>query len=99
MKPWAAFAALLLFGVVPTLAQQSPESLERSATVRGEMDVLELEQEVDKQLLREAMLTLGRASLSQGGDEATRRLNKDTLEDFVQSKKLVVLKRAVELKR
>ena len=95
MKTWPVLAALLVLGAVPTRAQQSSDSSERSATIRGEMDLLELEREVDKQLLREAMIKVGQVRMSKQQDEAEVA----ALEAFIQSKKSAVVERVVALKR
>ncbi len=98
----AASALLLAFGI-PARAQQQPAP-PRNENVQTEL--IELEQDVDKALLREAMMLLGRKNLKPSSerptsDEARKREAEDAavLEDYIQRKKQAIIERAGELRK
>src|SRR4051812_19688127 len=98
MKTWVAFAVVLVLGVVPARAQQQ-------ASETSEIELLRLEQDVDKTLLQEALLALGRKSMSQTpdrpGPDAAKQREQETvaLRKFIDDKKEAYTRRADELKR
>lgn len=102
MKTWAAFTVLLVLGTVPTRAGEK----DKAATLRGEIEFLELQRDVDKTLLREAMLLAGRGEMQAMADplnaEEARKQSKverDALEKFIEGKREAVIERTSELKR
>jgi hypothetical protein len=100
MKTWPVLVAFLILSAVPSRAQQPGEALEKSARIRGEMDILALEQEVDTQLLREALITRGHVGMSGRRDEAAKQAEVaiEVLERFIKDKKHAIVERAIELK-
>jgi hypothetical protein len=100
MRILATLVLLLAFGVPARAQQQSPPQAEK---VQSEL--LELEQEVDRTLLREAMLLLGRKGLRPSSerptsDEARKREAEDAvvLEEYIQRKKRDIVERANSLR-
>src|SRR5262249_50093504 len=80
-------------------------SVPASAQPPAEIELLELEQDVDKTLLREAMLNLGRLTLSQAtAQEVPAELRKrhaaevEALKEFIAEKKDAFSRRSDELK-
>src|SRR5258707_10086876 len=103
MKILTPFALLLLLGY-PVMAQQGQPAPSEDNTVRTEL--LMLEQDVDKTLLREAMLQLGRKALIPRSErpidaEAKKREESDTrsLQDFIESKKAAIAERSTEMRK
>jgi hypothetical protein len=93
MRTWAALAVFLTL-CVPATAQPP-----------GEVELLELEQDVDKTLLREAMLNLGRLDLKQAtGRDVTDGVRKrdaadaEALKQFIAEKKHAFSRRSDVLK-
>ena len=102
MKHLAPFALLLLLGGNPARAQQQQPAPTQGSRIRREL--LELEQEVDKTLLREAMLALGRKELRPtserpGDDPAKLRDEEDIkrLRFFIEEKKAAIEERSSAL--
>ena len=98
MKTRLALAALLALAVAPSEAQEPDESVR--------LELAELEQDVDKTLLREAMLLLGRKALVPSSerptsDEDRKREAEDArqLEEYIQRKKQALIQRSAELKK
>jgi len=100
MKTWTAFALLLVLAPTPAKAQQAKEP-EKKASDTAEIEMLELKQDVDKTLLREALLLLGRGreGMTQSGGRAERREagEIDALKKFVDEKEHAYIQRAGEL--
>jgi spore germination protein GerM len=103
MKILPPFALLLLLGY-PVMAQQAQPAPSEDNTVRTEL--LMLEQDVDKTLLREAMLQLGRKALiprSERPNDADARKREESdarhLMDFIESKKVTIAERATEMRK
>jgi hypothetical protein len=101
MKILAAFTLLLGLGLAPARAQQPAPPPDDKA----QLELLELEQEVDKTLLREAMLLLGRKGLKPASerpttDEARQRDDRDshTLEVYIQERKQKMAERSAASK-
>jgi hypothetical protein len=106
MKIWPAFAMVLALGVIPARAQQQANEPEKSISQDGEIELLELEQEVDKTLLREALLLLGRARMrplqEQGKVEEFREREAEAvaaLKEYIEQKKHTFTRRSDELKK
>lgn len=111
MKRLAATALLLVFGGVPAHAQfgGSGGTPPKPATRREEnvqLRLLEIAQEVDETLLREAMLTLGRLNMTAKPDqpdaESTRKrkdldAEKGALTEFIEQRTHAITERAAEL--
>lgn len=102
MKTLAAFAVLLVLGVLPARAEDD----DKVATLRGELQLLELGRDVDKALLREAMMTAGRAAMGQtakrpDSEEARKRFAVESaaLDEFIKAKSEAVLKRTAVLEK
>src|SRR4051812_44358676 len=81
MKTWPAFSVLLVLCVGTSRAQEKPAPI---LDDKVELELAELEQDVDKTLLREAMLLLGRKGLvplseRPTSEEARQREDEDTL--------------------
>src|SRR4051794_12919486 len=102
MKTWTALALLLILGGVSARAEDN----DKVATLRGEIELSEIERDVDKELLREAMMLAGRARMRETADrtdsvEARKRsqAESDALEVFIQTKKVAVVERTAELKK
>ncbi len=103
MKTWSAVAILLVLAIVPSRAQEKP-SPDVDESVH--LDFLELEQDVDKTLLREAMLLQGRNGLKPSSerpssDDDRRRAEVDNhrLREYIQAKKQAIGQRSDELKK
>src|SRR4051794_23243224 len=102
MKTSTAFMLVLVLVVAPARAEDD----DKAAALRGEIEVSELERDVDKDLLREALLLAGRAGMGQAADrpesdEARKRDQADllALQEYIQVKRLAVVKRTAELRR
>jgi hypothetical protein len=89
----AAFALVALF-CVPASAQQSPPRY-------VERELLAIEQEVDKALLKEALLQLGHARMKGApeGKAEAQKYEKEArdLEEYIASKKEAIVARASEM--
>ena len=103
MKTWPALAVLLVLAVAPSWAQEQPAPDQDD---KVQLELAELEQDVDKTLLREAMLLLGRKGLMPSSerptsDEDRRREAEDAhqLEEYIQRKKQALIERSAELKK
>lgn len=110
MKAWTAFALVLVLGVVPANAEaqeQDKKPEDNQASVSSRIELLELEQDVDKTLLHDAMLQLGRSSLRQmpdrpGFDDRMRerqQANVAALKEVIEEKKHAYTRRSDELKK
>ncbi len=64
----------------------------------GETEVSQLELDVDKELLREAMMLVGRARMRQAGSEQAQK-QLQNLEEFIKAKKVAVIERTANLKK
>jgi hypothetical protein len=99
MKSLPSFALVVLFGV-PATAQQLPAQRQPPAQrLSIEVELLELEQEVDKSILREALSLLGRKGMIPSPSLANTKDADDVavLRDFVAKKKEAIITRAAEL--
>jgi hypothetical protein len=103
MKSWAAYVVVLVLGA-PAAAQQAGGP-ERRVAESGEVELLELEQDVDAALLRQAMMRLGGLAMKpaqdrERSDEARKREAEEVavLNDFIQEKRKAFTRRAAELK-
>jgi hypothetical protein len=101
MKTCALLAVVLVLAVDPVRADE-PDKL---TSLRGEIEFLEIEQDVDKTLLREAMLNLGRNTMaglagSPPTEERKMRIEAELagLEKFIAAKKAAVLERSAVLR-
>jgi hypothetical protein len=96
MKTLTAFTVVLTLGIVSALADEP----DKANALRGEIEVLQIQQDVDKTLLNEALLLVDRARLKLMAETArTEAAVKNTaLEVFIKEKSEAVAKRAAELK-
>jgi len=108
MKTCTAFALLLVLGVIPAKAQeQDKKPEENQASVSSRIELLELEQDVDKTLLHDAMLQLGRSSLRKMPDRPgfenrfmeAQQANVAALKELIEDKKHAYTRRSDELKK
>src|SRR5947209_1470186 len=97
MKTCALIAVSLVLGVDSARADE-PDKL---TSLRGEIEFLEIEHDVDKTLMREAMLNLGRntmAGLAGSPPTEAMRLRIEAelagLEKFIAAKKVALLDRS-----
>ena len=117
MTTRVAFAFLLIFGVqangqqggfpatgVQARGQQQPQ-LVPSQENQVQLELLELEQDADKALMKEAILLLGRKGLKLSSErptdkEAMKREvdDVDSLKAFIEEKKASIIKRSTEMK-
>ena len=102
MKTLTAFALLLMFGLTANAQQSQQPPVDQSSRIRREL--LELEQETDKMLLRESFLILGRKELrplaERPADDRSRNLETqylDTLNRFIEDKKKAMVERAAAM--
>ncbi|GAC1450402.1 MAG: hypothetical protein NVSMB9_34820 [Isosphaeraceae bacterium] len=100
MKTWTAFALLLVLGSLPVLADEK----DKVATLRGEIELLKIQRDVDKTLLREAMLLEGRRVMkprtTPPNDDRARKLVEEEqviLKNFIDRKRDDLVKRTLEL--
>src|SRR4051812_33257524 len=101
MKTRIIFAVLLLLAGVPTRANDEDDG-NKAARSPGDLELMEIAQEVDKALLREAMLQIGRQRMELPGPGDQRQLSAaraDHLEHFINEKKQAIVARAAELKQ
>lgn len=120
MKTLAAFAVLLVLAVVPSRADDKITTLrdeiehlqihrgdeDKGSALQGEIELLQIQQDVDKTLLREAMMVAGRARFVRMADrpdtdEAKKRaaVEAEVVEVFIREKQEAVLRRTAELKK
>ncbi|WP_435020714.1 hypothetical protein TA3x_001979 [Tundrisphaera sp. TA3] len=98
----ATFAAMLLvFGVCPTQAQFGGGGLPATPLIDpAEAKLLQIEQDTDETLLREALLALGKRELrrpSERGSKAEEQAATDALNEFIQAKKVAIIERAAKM--
>jgi hypothetical protein len=96
MKTPTAFTVVLTLGIVSALADE-PDKVN---ALRGEVEVLQIQQDVDKTLLNEALLLVGRARMKLIAETARTgaAVENTALEAFIKEKSEAVAKRAAELK-
>src|SRR3954451_4311578 len=102
MRTRFVFAAVLALGIVTAKAQQQANEPETPVSQDGEIELLQLEQEVDKTLLREGMLRLGRAGMRPGKIEEDRGPEAEAvaaLKKYIEEKKHAFTQRSEELKK
>ena len=99
MKIFAAVASLLVLGSIQAPAQQPQPAPSQDEKVQ--LELLEIEQDVDKTLLREAMLTLGRKGQVRTPEVAQKReaAETDLLKDYIAEKKTAIIGRAADLQK
>jgi hypothetical protein len=107
MKRLTAFAMVVL-SCAPATAQTSPRAqqpaVQRQAQAQAqgiEVELLEMEQDVDKSILREALLLLGRAGMTPGPQQGKLQADEDVaaMRAFVEKKKEAIIARDAELKK
>lgn len=97
MKTWTALALLLALGVAPAKGQGRTEEPEKTASLPAEIELLELEQDVDRGLIREALVTIARSSVRRRSVSSDDK-ELDALKEFVEVTKHHFLARAAEIR-
>src|SRR4051794_6112202 len=101
MKCLSSFASVILF-CIPAAAQQPPAQGQTPTQRQSiEVELLELEQDVDKSILREALLLLGRQGMMPSPQPGVNRADEEVaaLRDFVARKKQAIIARAAEMEK
>ncbi|SIO56779.1 hypothetical protein SAMN05444166_5293 [Singulisphaera sp. GP187] len=92
MKSLAAFALVLLLLCAPALAQQASRQPQSPGI---EFELIEIAQDVDKTILREALMVQGRQGLKAEANLSEKEAN--ALSEFIAKKKADIIARAAEL--
>jgi hypothetical protein len=95
MKFLTAFALLCALGVSSASAQQGQPATLSVETVQ--IEILEIEQDVDKTLLKEALLTLGRKDMMTSSVILSLK-DTEALKDQAEKLKASIIKRSSEIK-
>lgn len=103
MKIWPAFAVLLVLGGVPAHADDKDEA----TSLRREIEAMKFGRDINKTLLREALLQVGRRAMKQitdpppNTDEARKRTEQEFVawRAFLHEKEKAVVERTDQLER
>jgi len=101
MKTWTVLAMMIVLGGVRVGAQEPAAASDD----RVLLELLELEQDVDKTLLREAMLLVGRSGIKRSPDKEDfpgarmGALQVEDLKAYIADKKSSIIARSAELKK